>query len=356
VSLIVVQLLVLSRERKIVRVEPTVELWSRRFLKPFSPPSSVLTDNISTPIAACLSDLVTLFILGIVGTLLLPYINTPVPFFFLPFLILAGGGFAWTTLRNEHVKGLVRDGWTPLLAAVSISSATGMVLEQCVGRYEGYAILAVAMTGESFFVPYSFFSPFQVSSDAYRPIKLFIFLLIAFSFAHPGLSGAVGSIHASRLSTILHQAHPPSPPPESAALTTGYSSPGPHSSHFIHHPSEEPPEDVAAPRAIAVALFVIAIPVQIFFLLFVGLAGWMRVGEWQLVVSFVLVFGMTVRFLLRLFSLSLSLLSLRESRAKTRADVFFSSPLSMTRLSLGLHLHLDSRSVNALFLVPESGS
>ena len=119
----------------------------------FLNPSFVLplrvSDNISTPIAACLSDLVTLFILGIVGTLLLPYINTPIPFFFLPLLILAGAGFAWSTLRNEYVKGLVRDGWTPLLAAVTISSATGMVLERCVGRYEGYAILAVAMTGES---------------------------------------------------------------------------------------------------------------------------------------------------------------------------------------------------------------
>ncbi|KAL7410682.1 hypothetical protein BDY24DRAFT_398981 [Mrakia frigida] len=206
-------------------------------------------DNISTPIAACLSDLVTLFILGIVGTILLPYIATPVPFVFLPLLILAGAGFTWSTLRNEHVKGLVRDGWTPLLAAVTISSATGIVLEQCVGKYEGFAILAVALTG---------------------------------------LSGAVGSIHASRLSTILHQAHPPSPAPGS-----GYTSPSPITPHFVPHPSDPPP-DVAAPRAIAVALFVIALPVQLFFLLFVGIAGWMRVGEWQLVVSFVLVFALTV--------------------------------------------------------------
>jgi solute carrier family 41 len=205
---------------------------------------------------------VTLFILGIIGTVLLPYLSTPAPFVLLPLLLTIGAGFAWTTLRNDYVKGLVREGWTPLLAAVTISSATGMVLERCVGRYEGYAILAVSMTG---------------------------------------LSGSVGSIHASRLSTILHQAHPPSPAqsalpsPSATAVSTPLHSRSPSSAHHHPHPHlDPPPEDVAAPRAIAVALFLIAIPVQIFFLLFVGVAGWMRVGEWQLVVSFVLVFGFTV--------------------------------------------------------------
>lgn len=231
----------------------------------------LILDNISTPIAATLSDLVTLFILGIIGTVLLPYLSTPAPFILLPLLLITGAGFAWTTLRNDYVKGLVREGWTPLLAAVTISSATGMVLERCVGRYEGYAILAVSMTG---------------------------------------LSGSVGSIHASRLSTILHQAHPPSPPqsplteesPGPSAVSTPMHSRSPSALHHHHphpHPAPDPPpEDVAAPRAIAFALFLIAIPVQIFFLLFVGIAGWMRVGEWQLVVSFVLVFGFTVSRLL----------------------------------------------------------
>lgn len=104
-------------------------------------------DNITTPLAACLSDLVTLFVLAGIGSFLLPYIATPLPVAILPVLIAAGACATWFTLRNDYVKDLVRLGWTPLFAAMTISSATGVVLERCVSRYEGFAILAVAMTG-----------------------------------------------------------------------------------------------------------------------------------------------------------------------------------------------------------------
>lgn len=60
-------------------------------------------------------------------------------------------------------------------------------------------------------------------------------------------------------------------------------------------PAPEPHRDAASPRTIALALFFIALPVQAFFLIFVNLAGWMR-PEWQLIVSFVLVSSVTVRF------------------------------------------------------------
>lgn len=192
-------------------------------------------DNISTPIASCLSDLVTLFILGVVGALLVPFISTPIPFLCLPFLIAAGVLFAWITFQNPYVQPLMKRGWTPLLSAMIISGATGVVLERCVGWYEGYAILAVSMTG---------------------------------------LSGAIGSIYASRLSTVLHIAHPPA------------------GSLAVPH---EQTESDATPRTIGAALFAVSLPIQIMFVGGLLLAGWMRT-EWQLVVIFLVASQITVRF------------------------------------------------------------
>lgn len=83
-----------------------------------------------------------------------------------------------------------------------------------------------------------------------------------------GLSGAVGSIHASRLSTILHFAEP----------------------HV--HPHDDPTGSVSS-RTTALALFVVSIPVQVLFVLFVALSGWMRT-EWQLISSFFVVAALTV--------------------------------------------------------------
>lgn len=77
----------------------------------------------------------------------MPYISTPLPLLVLPIIVVAGGVFIWITLKNEYVSDSIKGGWTPLLGAVTISSATGVVLDRCVDRYEGFAILAVAMTG-----------------------------------------------------------------------------------------------------------------------------------------------------------------------------------------------------------------
>lgn len=203
------------------------------------PPRASPTDNISTPIASCLSDLVTLFILGVIGAMLVPYISTPIPFLCLPVLIAIGLVFTVVTWRNTYVRPLMREGWTPLLSAMAISGATGMVLERCVGWYEGYAILAVSMTG---------------------------------------LSGAVGSIYASRLSTVLHVASPP-------AGSSGHSTPAALDSLA---------DGRATPRTIGAALFAVSIPIQAVFVGGVLLAGWMR-PEWQLIASVLLVSPLTVR-------------------------------------------------------------
>ncbi|KAI6021150.1 Mg transporter [Pisolithus marmoratus] len=105
-------------------------------------------DNIAPPVASCLGDLVTLCLLAVVSSLLINFVNTPLPFILMLCLVLP----QWR-------------GWSPLFGAMVISSATGIVLDIFASRYQGFPLLAVVISG---------------------------------------LPGSVGSISVSRLSTSLH--------------------------------------------------------------------------------------------------------------------------------------------------------
>lgn len=93
-----------------------------------------------------------------------------------------------------------------------VSSGTGMVLQSGVGKYKGFALLAISMTG---------------------------------------LTGSIGAIHANRLSTSLHaKLHPDS------------------STWRVREKNGLTPEQSIG------LLFLLAFPVQAAFLAFVHLAGW----------------------------------------------------------------------------------
>ena len=110
-----------------------------------------LTDNIAPPIASCLGDLVTLFLLGVTSTILIRFLGTPVPFIVILLIVCSSVGCAVLTRRNPHVKDLLMQGWSPLLGAMVISSGTGIILDMFVSRYEGFALLAVAISGSALF-------------------------------------------------------------------------------------------------------------------------------------------------------------------------------------------------------------
>ncbi|KIY44072.1 hypothetical protein FISHEDRAFT_52057 [Fistulina hepatica ATCC 64428] len=124
-------------------------------------------DNIAPPVASCLGDLVTLLLLAFVSSVLIlfrfmPYISGVVV------LLVASIAVACLFLivrKNKHVAHLIYEGWSPLFGAMAISCATGTVLDLFVSRYEGFALLAVVISG---------------------------------------LPGSVGAIFVSRLSTALH--------------------------------------------------------------------------------------------------------------------------------------------------------
>ncbi|KAJ9094702.1 hypothetical protein QFC21_005859 [Naganishia friedmannii] len=203
-------------------------------------------DNIASPLAATLGDLLTLFIMALVGTCLVRVLGTPVPVVCVGVMCLATGGIWWSLRRmkgrrDEEGQG----GWSPLIGAMLISSATGLVLDRSVNRYKGFAILAISITG---------------------------------------IAGSIGAIHASRLSTALHAARKTRHHREEAE--TRASSPLLGFPPSAHHHSPAHKTTLATTDAPAVltniqsgiTLFLISWPIQGVFVAFVWMSGWIQLG------------------------------------------------------------------------------
>jgi len=124
----------------------------------------------------------------------------------------------------------LKEGWSPLLGAMVISIGTGIVLDMFVSRYEGFAVLAVVISG---------------------------------------LPGAAGSILVSRLSTSLHAA--------ARLLHRGLPS--------YSNPSKFPEP---SPRLTTLTLLILTIPVEIIFLTILDILGWLNLP--LLFVTFSIVF------------------------------------------------------------------
>ncbi|KAJ7778783.1 Mg transporter [Mycena maculata] len=170
-------------------------------------------DNIAPPIASCLGDLVTLVLIGAVSSVLIIFLHTPIPFTIGLLVVLSALSCGMFTRRNPHAAPLLTQGWAPLFGAMVISSGTGIVLDLFVSRYDGFALLAVVISG---------------------------------------LPGAVGAIFTSRLSTSLHAAALALAPPATAGKA-------------------EP-----SPRLVMITLLIVTLPVEIIFLAILAGLGWLR--------------------------------------------------------------------------------
>jgi solute carrier family 41 len=184
-------------------------------------------DNITPPIAACLGDLLTLFILALAGTVLVGAMDTPLPLISVIIMSIAALWFTRRVMRDTWVKDIARGSWIPLISAMLISSGTGMVLESGVGKYRGFALLAISMTG---------------------------------------LTGAIGAIHANRLSTQLHR-----------RLHPGSGGMGGHTPHSGVAGRLQAAYDGLTPTQSIAVLFALSFPCQGAFLLFVNATGWIDV-------------------------------------------------------------------------------
>ncbi|KAK0064111.1 solute carrier family 41 member 1 isoform X1 [Biomphalaria pfeifferi] len=125
-------------------------------------------DNVATPIAASLGDLVTLSILAWVGNLLYEAIGKQVwlaPTIIVVFALLLP---LWVVIciRNKYTNDVIYSGWVPVLSAMMISSLGGLILDFTVANYDGIAV--------------------------FQPVI-------------NGVGGNLAAVHASRISTSLHQ-------------------------------------------------------------------------------------------------------------------------------------------------------
>ncbi|EJD48666.1 hypothetical protein AURDEDRAFT_150809 [Auricularia subglabra TFB-10046 SS5] len=191
---------------------------------------SVDPDNIATPVAACLGDLLTLVLLALVGTGLIGAVQTLAPIAVAALLVGVLVMSIAVTARNPHVRSLLGSGWGPLIGAMVISSGAGMVLDHYVQSYEGFGVLAI-VTG--------------------------------------GLPGSVGSVFVSRLSTALH----------------AHGSPG----ATLHAHTLAP----SRPTLVGLTLFFVTLPVTVLFIVFLRVAGWVLLPA-SFILLFIFFFSLSV--------------------------------------------------------------
>ncbi|KZT51765.1 hypothetical protein CALCODRAFT_503132 [Calocera cornea HHB12733] len=207
-------------------------------------------DNITSPLAACLGDLLTLSLLAILATFLLPVVSSPLPALLSTAFGLLGLLAFLRTRRNADVRPLLSDGWSALFGAMLISACAGMVLDWFVRDYEGFGMMAIVIGG----VP-----------------------------------GSVGSVFVSRLSTALHAAA------EAAAQGTEGTEDGSSTSSTgaVGFPRiNKDMENGERPVVVGFTLLAVSLPVALLYLLFVWAVGWMSLPG-VFVVFFVIGFIMT---------------------------------------------------------------
>ncbi|XP_061497609.1 solute carrier family 41 member 1 [Anopheles gambiae] len=125
-------------------------------------------DNLATPLAASIGDVVSISLLAAMATLLFEHIDThlwvtfvmvAVYVFLLPFWMLL-------VYRNKYTRSVLSTGWVPVLSALFISGMGGLVLDKAVGIFNGFVV--------------------------FQPII-------------NGIGGNLVSVQASKISTMLHQ-------------------------------------------------------------------------------------------------------------------------------------------------------
>ncbi|KAM9408373.1 solute carrier family 41 member 1-like [Pholidichthys leucotaenia] len=107
-------------------------------------------DNVATPIAASLGDLITLSLLAGVSNFF--FIHRDV--WYLPCLVFSFFMFlipAWAIIasRSPPIRKVLKSGWQPVILAMSISSFGGLILDKTVSNpdFEGMAVFTPVING-----------------------------------------------------------------------------------------------------------------------------------------------------------------------------------------------------------------
>lgn len=115
----------------------------------FSRYFNINPDNVATPIAASLGDLTTLACLSWLASVFYDTMYDHPWFLFIIILcgVLLVPLWAWIAGRNEYTHEVLFCGWTPVIAAMLISSAGGLILDFTVSQYKGVAVFQLVING-----------------------------------------------------------------------------------------------------------------------------------------------------------------------------------------------------------------
>ncbi|XP_059618448.1 solute carrier family 41 member 1-like isoform X1 [Phlebotomus argentipes] len=125
-------------------------------------------DNLATPLAASIGDVVSISLLSFIASLLFENLETHI---WVTFVVVAGyfillPFWIYLVFRNKYTRPVLSTGWVPVLSALFISGLGGLVLDAAVGVYDGFVV--------------------------FQPII-------------NGIGGNLVSVQASKISTMLHQ-------------------------------------------------------------------------------------------------------------------------------------------------------
>jgi len=108
-------------------------------------------DNVATPIAASLGDLVTLLLLSYIVESMYNILYEPTTYWIGPAIIavfcVLTPLFLYLSYKNEHTREVVIDGWEPVIAAMGISSIGGFILDFAVSANPGIAVFSPVVNG-----------------------------------------------------------------------------------------------------------------------------------------------------------------------------------------------------------------
>lgn len=119
----------------------------------FSRKCNINPDNVATPIAASLGDLITLALLSAISRFLHSCLDTEggthhwiAPVISLGFFIILPL-WVYITHNNAFTHSVLYTGWSPVLSAMIISSTGGLILDFAVDKYHGIAVFSPVING-----------------------------------------------------------------------------------------------------------------------------------------------------------------------------------------------------------------
>ncbi|XP_041984238.1 solute carrier family 41 member 1-like isoform X2 [Aricia agestis] len=106
-------------------------------------------DNVATPLAASIGDIVSNSVLAVTANYMFEQIKTslwqPIALLCVYYCLLPLWVFiVW---RNKYTKTVLTSGWTPVISALFISGVGGIVLDKAVDSYPGYEVFQPIVNG-----------------------------------------------------------------------------------------------------------------------------------------------------------------------------------------------------------------